>query len=180
MTGLAVDCSVDLRSLLAALAPLFRFPRESYRTSLRETLAACGHDAAAAALRRFAAEIAPLDEGELENVYTATFDLSPSCSPYLGVHLFGGETPHRSRLMLGLRLTYGSSEVMRELPDHIAEVLSFATRFESEEWRELVTYVLVPALRRMESLLSPTLNPFRHLVAAASALSTAAAEGGPS
>jgi nitrate reductase molybdenum cofactor assembly chaperone len=178
VTGLAVDCSPDLRSALADLAPLFRFPRHSYRATVGEALRITDVDGASDALRRFAAEIETLDDVELETIYTATFDLSPSCSPYLGVHLFGAETPHRSRLMLGLRLTYGTAEVMRELPDHIGEVLSFATRYESEEWRELLRFVLQPALRRMESLLSSTSNPFRHLVAAASRLCAVASEGG--
>jgi nitrate reductase molybdenum cofactor assembly chaperone NarJ/NarW len=104
---------------------------------------------------------------DLQAVYTATFDLAPSCSPYLGTHLFGDESRDRARLMLGLR---GAGIEGKELPDHIAEVLAFAPRFSEEEWRELVPLVLEPALAKMDELLRGGANPYRHAVAEALAL----------
>ena len=104
---------------------------------------------------------------ELQSIYTATFDLAPSCSPYLGTHLFGDDSRDRARLMLGLRAAGVAGE---ELPDHIAEVLASAPRFSDEEWRELVPLVLEPALAKMDALLRETSNPYRHAVAEALAL----------
>ena len=97
---------------------------------------------------------------DLREIYTSTFDLAPSCSPYVGVHLFGDENADRARLMVGLRLAYkrvGMSEG-DEMPDHIANVLAFASR-ETEEREELMHLVLVPALKKMNEILAPTSNP---------------------
>jgi len=119
------------------------------------------------ALARLAPRFRYPDAPDLQATYTATFDLAPSCSPYLGTHLFGDESRDRVRLMAGLR---GAGVAGAELPDHIAEVLAFAPKFSEEEWRELVPLVLVPALKKMDELLRETANPYRHAVAEALAL----------
>jgi nitrate reductase assembly molybdenum cofactor insertion protein NarJ len=75
--------------------------------------------------------------------------------------------------MVGLRMSYrraGDADAA-ELPDHVAEVMGFASRFDDEEWRDLVPLVLAPALAKMDALLRPTSNPYRHLIAAARQLS---------
>lgn len=104
---------------------------------------------------------------ELQSIYTSTFDLAPSCSPYLGTHLFGDESRDRARLMVGLR---AAGIEGNELPDHIAEVLAFAPRFGEDEWNDLVVLVLEPALTKMDALLRATSNPYREVVAEALAL----------
>ena len=112
------------------------------------------------------------EDPELQAVYTTTFDLGPSCSPYLGVHLFSEEGRDRARLMVGLKLAYrrGGKLPSAELPDHISEVLAFAPHFGDEEWADLVRLVLIPALTKMNDILGPTSNPYRLAVAAAAAL----------
>ena len=137
------------------LAPLFRYPDAP--------LAIPGD------LEAFSREMAALDLSEQQATYTSTFDLAPSCTPYLGIHLFGDENPDRARLMVGLKLAYKrlGIEPTSELPDHVAEVLAFAERGDVEEYDELLQFVLVPALTKMNAILSPTRNPYRHLVAAA-------------
>ena len=137
------------------LASLFRYPDTPL--AIPDTLEA------------FAAEMAELDLSEQQSTYTSTFDLAPSCTPYLGIHLFGDENPDRARLMVGLKLAYKRLGLAptSELPDHVAEVLAFAERDDVEERDELRQFVLVPALTRMNDILSPTANPYRHLVAAA-------------
>ena len=109
----------------------------------------------------------PDSDRDLQAVYTTTFDLAPSCSPYLGTHLFADDSGDRARLMIGLRAAGVGGD---ELPDHIAEVLAHAPKFREEEWSELVPLVLVPALTRMDALLRETANPYRHAVAEALAL----------
>jgi len=107
------------------------------------------------------------DDTDLQPIYTATFDLAPSCSPYLGTHLFGDDSGDRARLMIGLR---GAGVAGDELPDHIAEVLAHAQRFSDDEWSELVTLVLLPVLTKMDELLRATANPYRDVVAEALAI----------
>ena len=140
------------------LAPLFRYPDSPL-----------GIECENAQLDAFANEINALDLASQQSTYTATFDLAPSCTPYLGIHLFGEEDPGRARLMVGLKLAYQRLGIdsAPELPDHIAEVLAFADRATSEERDELVRFVLLPALTKMHAILGPTNNPYRHLVAAA-------------
>ena len=147
------------------LAPLFRYPDASLAARIEQ--ARCIADAE---LDAFAAEMSQLDLGKQQSIYTETFDLAPSCTPYLGVHLFGDENPDRARLMVGLRLAYKRVAIEsdgRELPDHVAEVLAFAEHEQIEERDELLRFVLLPALTKMNEILSPTVNPYRHLVASA-------------
>ncbi len=140
-----------------ALAPLFRYPDEAFPKRIEEARLAVP------AIESFARATDGVGRDALQTVYTSTFDLAASCSPYLGSHVFGDESPSRAGLMLGLRMKgIGSSE----LPDHIAEVLEHAADFEADEWREFTQLVLLPALTKMETLLA-TSNPYRHLVAAA-------------
>jgi nitrate reductase delta subunit len=147
----------------AKLAPLFRYPDANYAAKLHVAKTAVPE------LDAFAREIAQLDLESQQAAYTMTFDLAPSCSPYLGVHLFGDENRDRGRLMVGLRLSYDRAGIANdgELPDHVAEVLAFADRADRDEWRDLESLVVKPALKKMDEILRPTANPYRHLVSAA-------------
>jgi nitrate reductase delta subunit len=167
-----VEQTAAARVALERLAPLFRHPDGLFPLRLRDAMERPDPDLAA-----FAEEARRCALAELQCMYTATFDLAPACSPYLGIHLFGDESRDRARLMVGLRMAYrreGSGDEA-ELPDHIAEVLRFATRFAADEWDELTRLVLVPALTKMDELLRDSVNPYRHVVAAALRVS-----GGPS
>ena len=161
----------------AALAPLFRYPDVLWTEHLGAARTAIDDESAAAErLRTFASETARLDFRDHQALYTSTFDLAPSCSPYLGAHRFGDESPERARLMVGLRIRYGGGEAT-ELPDHIAEVFGFAESFYEEEWKDLRELVVKPSLEAMNAILSPTSNPYRHLLAAACALCEEPARG---
>jgi nitrate reductase assembly molybdenum cofactor insertion protein NarJ len=143
---------------LELLAPLLRYPDDAYLARVETAQKDFPIDAFREAIGGFAV-------AHLQAIYTNTFDLAPSCSPYLGIHLFGEEGRERAALMLGLR-SCGVAADGRELPDHLAEVLEHAGRFDGEEWTDLRELVLKPALARMEGLLASTPNPYRHLIAA--------------
>ena len=147
----------------AALAPLFRYPDATYSDKLQIAATAVPQ------IEPFAKEMAQLDLAGQQATYTTTFDLAPSCSPYLGIHLFGDENRDRGRLMVGLRQSYDRASIRNdaELPDHIAEVFAFSGRAPDDEWRDLEELVVRPALLKMDEILRPTTNPFRHLVSAA-------------
>lgn len=162
------------RRAAAVLGPLFAYPRrERFATQLARAeggLLAAGEDAAASSLDAFERAAARLSFQELEDLYTRTFDLSPSCVPFLSVHLFGQESFRRARLMTGLEDSYQKggfdrSEGGNELPDHLGVVLRAAEVFSEDEWRELVEMVLARPLARMAGALDPK-NPYRHLVEA--------------
>jgi nitrate reductase molybdenum cofactor assembly chaperone NarJ/NarW len=170
------------REGLTALAPLFSWPDESYLSHIEaaRTCVALSDRQAARSLDDFARGMAGLAASEREMAYTSTFDLAPSCSPYLGIHMFGEDSRDRARLMIGLRMSFAAAghDCGGELPDHLAVVLSFANQFEEEEWADLVRLILVPALERMDDLLAKTSNPFRHLISATGLMSRAALEEG--
>ena len=146
------------RATLAALAPLYRYPEERVDAHA---------EAHGEPLASFFAEMRALPLAQQQELYTRTFDLAPSCSPYLGVHLFGDDDSRRARLMMGLRRIQKRGP---ELPDHIAEVLAIAESFDEAEWGELVALVLGPALAVMHMSLCDSANPYRHLVAATAAI----------
>lgn len=87
----------------------------------------------------------------LEELYTATFDLRPSCCPYLGYHLCG-EGYQRSRFLVGLQQEYrrhGFVPDSAEMADHFAEVLRFLSVLDDEKAsRELVEDGLLPAVEK--------------------------------
>ena len=179
----ASACISFIARINASLAPLFMWPGEDYLQQIdaaRASAAFCDRQSARK-LQELANGLGGLTASEREITYTATFDLAPSCSPYLGIHLFGEDSRDRSRLMVGLRTTFDSAghDCGGELPDHLAVVLSFASHFEEEEWGDLVHLILVPALEKMDELLAKTANPYRHLLSATRSLSrTALEEGG--
>jgi nitrate reductase molybdenum cofactor assembly chaperone NarJ/NarW len=183
MSRAEAPVAAGCRAALASLAPLFSWPDAGWRGDLDAAMASVAEadTAAARRLAAFAEQSRALTGSELEVTYTATFDLAPSCSPYLGVHLFENDDQSRARLMIGLRSSYtaGGVDAGGELPDHVALALAYAPRFEGDVWPDLGRMVLAPAFERMEKALSDTSNPYRHLISAARLLSLAAAsEGG--
>ncbi len=128
LLGLPPSAGFVPRSI-KAIGDLFRYPDESFGERLAEGLSVFrGETEASQALERFAEGIVVLGRATQQATYTGTFDVAPACSPYLGAHLFGAETPERVRLMIRLRDCYrrgGIDGDSIELPDHVAEVLSF-------------------------------------------------------
>lgn len=105
---------------------------------------------AAEALADFTRFMADSDRTRMEEAYTATFDLRPVCSPYVGYHLCG-EGYQRSRFLVKLQEIYRryGFAVEGELADHFPAVLRFLARAGDEpEGRELARDGLLPALEK--------------------------------
>ncbi len=160
---------VRQRRLLAAFAELLAYPRRELIAAARrcrELIA--GDHPAAAPLARFLACVERGAPGELEELYTATFDLQPACAPYLGTHLCG-ETPKRAVFLSQLAGVYAASgfRPRGELADHISEVLAFLAECPEDVEREvLLRDGLLPALERMAAALRERGNPYHDLLAA--------------
>ena len=112
---------------------------------------------AAALLADFRAYAEQRPLGELQELYTAAFDLDTlsdldaTCYPYVGHHLFG-ESHKRSAFLVGLNERFRAHDfvVERELPDHLVVLLRFAAACPDETLvGELVHEALLPALERM-------------------------------
>ena len=133
-------------------ADLLSYPRPGLAAAAREceALVAPDNPEAAVLLHGFAGFAAETPPGQLEELYTAAFDLDASSSLYVGYHLLG-ESYKRSVFMLELKRCYEaqSLDIGTELADHLAVVLRFLAGCDDAELaQELVTEALVPALEK--------------------------------
>ena len=147
------------RRVLGLFAGILDYPE----AGIVETARACEElirdDApeAAALLAEFAAFAAERPLGDLQELYTAAFDLDTlsdldaTCYPYVGHHLLG-ESHKRSAFLVGLaeRFRVHGFTAGTELPDHLVVLLRFAATCPDDELvGELVDDAIVPALERM-------------------------------
>ena len=99
--------------------------------------------AAARACRAFTVLWTARPSRQLEELYTATFDLKPVCYPYIGYQLFG-DTYKRGRISgAPQRALSGEpdSPCSGELPDHLGVILRYLARTPDAD---LVAEGLVP------------------------------------
>ncbi len=163
------DAAVDTapRALLAALADLLSYPGPATRGLAAETAASlqlADDDAGASFLHHVAG--APVEA--LQELYGATFDLQPTCAPYVGHQLLGEESGLRGPLLARLVAIYRRDGFapQEELPDHVAEVLRYLSRVgPSAERDDLVRDGLLPALRKMIACLEDEGHPYRDALA---------------
>ncbi len=102
--------------------------------------------------------------GELQELYTGTFELQPDCTPNLGYHLFGNDA-RRNVFMAQLkeRMERHHVAIGSELPDHLCLILRLLEKEQSEEERSaLMEDCLAPAVARMVDVLrkSRKCNPY--------------------
>jgi nitrate reductase delta subunit len=151
------------------LAALLRYPGDGYPDAAQlclDALSKNDHEAAML-LGRFLLQTRDLSVEELQELYTATFDLDPKCALEVGWHLFG-ENYERGEFLVKMRgelrrLGIGEST---ELPDHITHALEAIVRMEPDEGSEFATACLFPALDKMYAGLQGKSNPFEHVLLA--------------
>lgn len=136
------------------LSAMLEYPSPGLQDSARKCAALLTEKSpeAAARIERFAAIAEKTPPGRLEEIYTAAFDLNPTCTIYAGYQLFG-ESYKRGEFLVRLKQKYrqrGFSEG-NELADHMAVLLRFLGHLDPEEIlaRELIEDCLVPALEKM-------------------------------
>ncbi len=125
-------------------------------------------------LERFYNETEMRTLGQMQELYTITFDMQPICYPYVGYQLFG-ESYKRGAFMAQLNEAYFLSNysAKSELPDHVSVVLRYlgldAAKREDNFGKTLLYEGLIPALKKMvEALKNQTNNPYTDLVSALS------------
>lgn len=140
--------------LLMTLADLLDYPRDDQA----ELVATCRAMAEAMEVEALPA-LAAYDDfrtqrtvGQLEEAYTAYFDLNPVCTPYVG-HLLFGETYKRSAFLVTLGQRYrahGFEMPDSEIADRLSVMLRFmATHADHDERLTLASEGLLPALARL-------------------------------
>jgi nitrate reductase delta subunit len=98
---------------------------------------------------------------ELEEAYTRTFDLNPSCCMDLGWHLFG-EAYKRGHFLANLRTRLHQHGIAEgsELPDHLPTVLRLLPKLEKEDAEGLVRDCVLPALAKIRGNLGEAAGPY--------------------
>jgi len=167
--GTQVTCANSNREIYHLFAELFQYPNEKTREhaeKCQEILSRVS-PRCAGLLREFAAFLENTPSSSVEEVYTSTFDLQPSCCPYIGWHLFG-ESYKRGAFLASLRAEYRKHNFSEknELPDHIAIVLDFLASSESDVADELVSDCLVPAIEAMLQGFPRNENAYKSLLLA--------------
>ncbi len=90
----------------------------------------------------------------LEEIYTSTFDLNPTCYPYVGYQLFG-DGYQRGEFLVKLKAKYvetGFNSDSKELADHLTIILEFLATLNSSEilGQELIIDGLIPTLEKIK------------------------------
>lgn len=138
---------------LDALAQVLAYPEEGYAGRLDRCAALLAADAPEEARRciaRFRERLGTADVGELQEEYTRTFDLDPSCSLEVGWHLFG-ENYSRGEFLVEMRRALRGLELEEagELPDHLVHVLPVLARMDPVSARTFIGERVLPALDKM-------------------------------
>ena len=107
--------------------------------------------------------------GQLEELYTGTFDLQVVCYPYVGYHLFG-ESYKRGMFMAQLNQGYRERgfSAGNELPDHVAVVLRFlALTTDGDFSQALLREGLIPTVDKMaQAFGDQSDNPYAEVIRA--------------
>jgi len=151
------------------LADLLSYPSNETRNALDRCRTQLRSDApdAVASLDRFAEQTSSMSTEGLQELYTQSFDLNPTCSLEVGWQLYG-ENYSRGELLVEMRKTLrrlGVAETT-ELPDHLTLVLAALGRMDAEEAGRFSAQVLLPALTKMQQGLSGKPNPYANVLEA--------------
>lgn len=153
---LRAELRLRRRERFDLLGRLFRYPGEDYAETANRLAERLAHEGSRAAESMFAfatyADSVPLYE--LEESFTRTFDLNPSCAAEIGWHLFGEEYV-RGLFMVRMReeMRQRGLEETGELPDHVVHVLAVLGAMEEGPARELARACVCPAVGKMRASL---------------------------
>lgn len=150
--------------LYASLAVLLDYPHGDLNSSLAtcRALAATMAPEASDDLGAFDTFVRASTPGQLEEAYTAFFDLNPVCSPYVG-HLLFGESYKRSAFLVELNEHYRSHRFEidgAEIADRLSVMLAFmAACDDDEERRSMTVEAVLPALDRLTGVVDDRVGP---------------------
>lgn len=160
--------------LYASFADLFAYPTPEIRQQADDCLARLrdSHPESTTALERFSSDLKKCTLEQLQELYTATFDMQPVCYPYVGYQLFG-ESYKRGAFMAQLNNAYSALgySAGQELPDNLSVILRFLSldgdNRQVEFSQTLMDEGLSPALEKMlQAFDGESKNPYAKLLEA--------------
>lgn len=106
-------------------------------------------------LDAFAAFVEGKTTTELEELFTRTFDINPTCALEVGWHLYGEEYM-RGAFLVKMQQEQARLHVPRssELADHLSYVLSTLARMEPEAGDDFARRCVIPAVTEMTDKLT--------------------------
>jgi len=142
----------DKRQLLDSLAGLFEYPSGDFadRAAACRALADRRSPGRGEAIADLEERARGMSRGEVEEMFTRTFEINPVCALEIGWHIYG-EDYARGALLVRLRQELRARGVpeITELPDHLTHVLQLMGRLEEPLANDLAGRYLLPALRKM-------------------------------
>ncbi len=157
----------DKIALLDALSELFEYPGEGFADAVAAFRAIAdgrrpGSGDRLADLERRARG---MSRGEVEEMFTRTFEINPVCALEVGWHVYGEEY-ERGALMVRLRQELRRHDVAEgnELPDHLTHVLRLLGRLDSALADDLAGRYVLPSLSKMIDALSGKECPYEGLL----------------
>lgn len=120
---------------------------------------------AAKGISDFGQFVEQCDKYELEEAYTRTFDVNPSCALEIGWHLFG-EDYTRGQFLVRMRGELAKHEIPEsgELPDHLTHVLAVVAAMPDDDAHQFLHACVFPAIHKMQAALDKNGSPYRHLI----------------
>ncbi|MBP9854162.1 MAG: nitrate reductase molybdenum cofactor assembly chaperone [Candidatus Omnitrophica bacterium] len=162
------------QELYSQMGILLEYPLNDYRGMLQALISQIEPMSSNASnyLKDFYSKMKRMDLTMWQEYYVQSFDMMPRCSLYLSVHLFGEESFKRAELMAGLKAVYEKHKEFQltELPDHAAVVLRENILFDDEEWADLCSMCILPALEIMISKLEKDNNAYAFILKAVQSL----------
>jgi len=163
-----MSLKLDPKILYTRIAEFLEYPVKDFRDNLKDVASEIDplFEGVTNPLKDFYSKMKRMDLEMWQEFYVQTFDLAPSSSLYVSVHLFGEESFKRAELMAGLKAIYERQGMnsLTELPDHLAVILKHNFCFTDEDWCELVNLCLKPALSGMISKLEQNNNPYSFIL----------------
>ncbi|MAE71348.1 MAG: hypothetical protein CME06_12885 [Gemmatimonadetes bacterium] len=139
-------------ALFDALAALYEYPRGDFaeRVALCRSIADSRSPGRGDALRDIEERATRMTPGEVEEMFTRSFEINPVCALEVGWHVYGEEYA-RGALLVNLRKELRRHEIpeITELPDHLTHVLRLLGRAEPELANGIAGRYVLPALRKM-------------------------------
>ncbi len=155
------------RELLDSLAGLFEYPSADFsaRVTACRALAdqrSSGHGEAIASLEE---RTRGMSRGEVEEMFTRTFEINPVCALEIGWHIYG-EDYARGALLVKMRQQLREMNLpeSRELPDHLTHVLALLGRLAGEEADEFAARYVIPGVDKMLEGMPDEDAPYRALL----------------
>ncbi|MBI2863757.1 MAG: nitrate reductase molybdenum cofactor assembly chaperone [Chloroflexi bacterium] len=158
----------DTRLAFSLYADLISYPQgislEAARTAAGHLLT--GVPEAAREMEAFLDSAATTGVEGLEEIYTRTFDITPTTNAYAGYHLFG-ESYKRGLFLVRLQEEYRKHgfSAGSELPDHLGVILRFLGLAADQEFvQPLLGECLLPMAEKMEADFKDADNGYKHLI----------------